>query len=151
MAAQVQANIRPAREGDAPAITRLCGQLGYPASLEEVQRRLHRVIQEAGTHIVCVAEMPGQGVVGWVHAFVCDSLLVDTYVEIGGLIVDREYRRHGLGRRLMEAAEEWALRRGCGQIRLRSNVIREGAHRFYERLGYEFVKTQVTLRKVITG
>ena len=50
----------------------------------------------------------------------------------------------------MEAGEAWARARGLKEMVLRSNVIRERAHAFYRRLGYEEQKRQVKLRRRLT-
>jgi GNAT superfamily N-acetyltransferase len=50
----------------------------------------------------------------------------------------------------MEAAERWAIARGHRVLRLRSRVQREGAHRFYERLGYRIAKTSHTFQKQLS-
>jgi GNAT superfamily N-acetyltransferase len=50
---------------------------------------------------------------------------------------------------LLEEVEEWAKARGCSTMRLRSNVVRKDAHRFYVNLGYEIVKRQLAFRKVL--
>jgi ribosomal protein S18 acetylase RimI-like enzyme len=47
----------------------------------------------------------------------------------------------GFGRLLMTEAEAWAEKQGCAEVRLRSSVTREDAHRFYEGIGYEIRKT----------
>jgi GNAT superfamily N-acetyltransferase len=52
-----------------------------------------------------------------------------------------------VGARLLASAEEWARKRGCKSMSVRSNVIRERAHKFYERNGYEHYKTQKAFRK----
>ena len=62
--------------------------------------------------------------------------------EVNGLVVDRDVRSRGVGRLLLERAEEWARDRGVPLIRLWSTTTREGAHRFYERHGYTRIKTQ---------
>ena len=49
----------------------------------------------------------------------------------------------------MEEFERWAEARGCSAIMVRSNVVRERAHAFYQRLGFEVIKTQRVLRKPI--
>ena len=49
----------------------------------------------------------------------------------------------------MAAAEAWAAARGYDVMRLWSNVVRERAHRFYEELGYEHVKTSKVFRKAL--
>jgi GNAT superfamily N-acetyltransferase len=55
--------------------------------------------------------------------------------------------QYRLSAALTAAAEKRAAASGCTTIRLRSNVIRGDAHRFYERLGYERLKTQYAFRK----
>jgi hypothetical protein len=47
----------------------------------------------------------------------------------------------------MAEAERWSVERGVLEVRLRSNVIRKDAHRFYESLGYANVKSQFTFYK----
>ena len=71
----------------------------------------------------------------------------DAFVVIGGLVVDREYRKQGIGRRLLVRAEEWAAQQGCSLVRLWSNVKRVEAHGFYERAGYTNLKTQYSFAK----
>jgi GNAT superfamily N-acetyltransferase len=67
--------------------------------------------------------------------------------EILGLVVDSTHRGRGVGRRLVQAAEAWALARGLDQMAVRSNVGRAESHPFYERLGYVRAKTQHAYRK----
>lgn len=140
--------IRLAEIGDALRIALLCDQLGYPSSSEEVQRRLERIWQK-DDHVVYVAELPDKYVVGWIEVVVRPLVVTETQAEIEGLVVDEGYRQYGIGRQLMAQAEQWACEKGCWAVYLRSNVIREGAHVFYERVGYSATKTQVAFRKVV--
>jgi GNAT superfamily N-acetyltransferase len=141
-----QPNIRLARPDDVPRLTALCVQLGYPATQEAVQLQLDDLMSDAD-HVVYVAEAPGGEVVGWVHAFVRRLLIVGPHAEIGGLVVDEEHRGRGTGRLLMQEAEGWAREQGCQAIYLRSNIVRQGAHRFYKQIGYSNIKTSLTFRK----
>ena len=138
--------IRPARADDAERVAALCGQLGYPASCEAVECRLHEIRRDE-QHGVWVAASPDGTVVGWVHAYVCRFVIEDTQAEIGGLVVDEHHRRRGVGRLLVERVERWARERDCWAVHVRSNVIREDARAFYESIGYTLVKAQRVFRR----
>ena len=140
--------IRLARTADTERIAELCHQLGYPSSPEEVQRRL-RQIRQGASHAVFVAERLNGTVVGWVHVHVRPLVVADLQAEIGGLVVSEDYRRRGVGRMLMEQAEQWTREMGVGIVQVRSNVVREGAHAFYESTGYDKVKASLTFHKAL--
>lgn len=131
--------IRPATDADAERLAALCGQLGYPASPDQVRLRLERLLAD-GDHALFVAQTAEGRAVGWVHVFVRQLLVLDRHAELGGLVVDEGYRGRGTGRLLMETAEDWASGRGCEALYVRSNVVRERAHRFYEGIGYGLIK-----------
>lgn len=144
-----QLTIRPACVEDVPAIAVLCEQLGYPVSQRDVRRRLTDEAMQSSDHVIYVVEAPDGCVVGWVHTYVCRLVVRNRYAEIGGLVVEKDYRGRGIGRLLMDRVEHWARERECSEVRLRSNVIREGAHRFYEEIGYANVKASYTFRKML--
>jgi GNAT superfamily N-acetyltransferase len=76
-------------------------------------------------------------------------LVADLYAEVGGLVVDENHRGRGIGRILMQHAEQWARGRGCETVCVRSNVVRERAHVFYQGIGYDNIKTQRMFLKVL--
>jgi GNAT superfamily N-acetyltransferase len=138
--------IRRARTSDAPRLAELSGQLGYPTTAVQITKRI-RKLKPASENALFVADAPGAGVIGWAHVSVAHLVEVGTRAELNGLIVAEGQRSLGAGALLLEAAEEWARKRGCPGMSVRSNVIRERAHRFYERQGYEHYKTQKAFRK----
>jgi GNAT superfamily N-acetyltransferase len=138
--------IRRAKTTDAPRIAELAGQLGYPATVAQMRERL-RGIKPVSQHAVLVAETAEDGVIGWLHVSRQPLLEVEIRAEVNGLVVDERLRSAGAGARLLAAAEEWARKHGCEGMSVRSNVIRERAHEFYERNGYEHYKTQKSFRK----
>ena len=137
------------REGildDAPLLVELCEQLGYQVSTTRLRERLPYLLNNP-EHVVYVAGLGRADVAGWVHGYLVRLLESEVFVEIGGLVVDRDRRGVGVGRALMAAVEEWARKQRVMTVRLRSNVVRDGAHHFYRRIGYEVVKQQLTFQK----
>jgi GNAT superfamily N-acetyltransferase len=51
------------------------------------------------------------------------------------LVVTRTVRSRGVGRRLLDAASEWARAHGCPELGLASAAARKDAHRFYRQCG----------------
>jgi GNAT superfamily N-acetyltransferase len=145
----VPVRIRFAMVEDAERIAHLSGHLGYASTAEETARRLGELGRNS-EHAVLVAES-GRVLLGWVHVHVSHSLVTDTPTEIAGLVVDEQQRRRGIGQMLMEHAEQWAQDKGCRSVRLRSNVVRNDAHAFYEKLGYQHIKTQKAFRKILVA
>ena len=147
-AQETKLRIRRARKSDAERIAELSGQLGYPATAKQMVKRLARLKPES-KHAVMVAETQNASVVGWVHVSVSALLESDLRAEVNGLVVADGQRSLGAGARLLEAAEDWARKQGCAGMNVRSNVIRERAHAFYLRQGYEHYKTQKAFRKLL--
>ena len=142
-------SIRGAVLTDAVRLAELSGVLGYPTSREAVAERLERLLGR-GEEAVLVAESPSGHVIGWIHGSEQELLESGRRCEILGLVVDPEYQGQGVGRRLVVAVEQWAVRRGLEQIAVRSNVLRTDSHPFYERLGYTRAKTQHAYRKLLS-
>jgi GNAT superfamily N-acetyltransferase len=145
---QQTVKIRRAKSKDAARIAELSGQLGYPAKAEEIVQRLQK-IKPVTQHAVLVAESANLRVIGWVHVSVQPLIEVALRAEVNALVVDGEERSRGAGALLLRSAEEWARKRGCKSMSVRSNVVRERAHQFYLRNGYEHHKTQKAFRKAI--
>jgi GNAT superfamily N-acetyltransferase len=140
--------IRPATLADAPQLAPLTAQLGYPSTTEKIAERLREILGET-KHLILVAEHKQSQIVGYIEAFPFTTIASDRRVEIAGLVVDEACRSQGVGRLLMLRAEDWARANGYKETRLRSNVIREEAHRFYENLGYRLNKTQMSFLKTL--
>jgi GNAT superfamily N-acetyltransferase len=139
--------IRRARKTDSLRIAELSAQLGYPATGQEIVQRMERM-RPAALHAVFVAESE-KLVTGWLHVSVTPLLEVPLRAEVNGLVVDEKRRSAGSGAELLQAAERWAAKKGCKSVSVRSNVIRERAHEFYLRNGYEHYKTQKAFRKFL--
>ena len=141
---RIEMVVRAAVPSDHVAIARLLGQLGYPSTREETAARLEAVLAR-DDHAVFVAD-DGGSVCGWVHVLFTPRL-EPPFVELGGLIVEESKRGSGVGRALIAAAEAWARHSGAPSLRVRTNMVRENAHRFYSRMGFEVLKTQTVFVK----
>ncbi len=137
---------RPPRRQDYARLADLAGQLSYPSTAEEIAQRL-TVMAGSRDHAVFVAETQEGEIAGWIAVFISRGLEVNPRGEISGLIVDERFRSQAVGKHLLARAEEWTREQGCDVLGLRSNVIRDRAHAFYLREGYQHTKTQKTFRK----
>ena len=146
-------SIRVARIKDIPDITRLNAQLGYSEISEIMHRRFRRLRKDRRNHRVYVAvagaALAGSVVIGWIHVFSDKLLTVGPRAEIGGLVVDEAWRGRGVGSALVCRAEEWAREREISPLVIRTNVIRTGAHGFYEKCGYTLLKQSKVYSKEI--
>ena len=140
--------IRKARAGDAVRVAELSGQLGYPTPAKEMAKRLRAVLKDRDGACF-VAETKEHRVVGWVHVSTTPLIEVERRAEVNGLVVDETVRSQGAGWLLLDAGEKWAKKKGCTGMSVRSNVLRERAHVFYLRHGYEHYKTQKAFRKTL--
>jgi len=126
--------VRDATPDDAPAAAELLEELGYPVSAGEARARLAR----AGERVL-LAESAGRAL--GLLALAVQPLITHSrpVARITAMVVRDGARRAGVGRRLLERAEELARAGGCPGIELTSALRpeRAAAHRFYEARGYE--------------
>lgn len=145
--AELSFSVRPARAEDAARLTDLSVQLGYPVSQAEVRQRLVEQILPDAENALFVAETTGGEVIGWAHAYIRALITDPPNIELGGLVVDERYRSCGVGAKLVQRVENWARGRGIEAVFVRSNIKRERAHKFYQRIGYTVLKTSLTFHK----
>ena len=148
MATLSELSVRRLTVEDADAVAELSGQLGYPASSDDLRKRLQE-ISLTGERVAFAAELQGK-LAGWVEASIERHLQSPACVVIGGLVVRDELRGLGIGKRLCEEIEAWTRRKSIQCLRVRSQIMREDAHRFYLREGYRVVKTSLVLEKTLS-
>lgn len=137
------------RADDSAAVADLTGELGYPVGTDEMARRVTALAQRSDDTILLVAVDAADGPVGWIHVERVDTLESGPMAGIAGLVVGEGSRSDGIGARLLAAGEAWARDHGLDIVQVRSRTTRERAHRFYEREGYELVKSSAVFRKRI--
>ncbi len=134
------------RIADAETVAGLSGQLGYPSTRAQIERRFRATEGDPDSRIFLAEGVDG-AVLGWLHVFGVHLLESEGQAEIGGLVVDSRVKGQGVGTALVNAAEAWARERGYTDMAVRSNVIRTEAHKFYQRRGYTIIKSQYKFQK----
>lgn len=132
--------IRCAEMDDVQSITDLSEQWGYSSTKERILHCLQE-ISNNHDHVIYVF-LKGEQVVGWIHGIYSLRIETDPFVEIGGLVVDKDYRRMGVGKSLVDKIVEWSLHKHCHSVRVRCNIMRKEANAFYSSIGFKEIKQQ---------
>ena len=127
--------IRDGRLNDASDLAALMCELGYETTTTEMRERLGPILGDARCSTI-VGEMDNKvcGMIGTL-AYASHEHN-DLSGKIIALVVSKKQRRNGIGRALVAAAEEDFARRRITRVTLTARFEREGAHQFYEALGY---------------
>lgn len=130
--------IRKATMEDVSELASFDGGLGYPTTDEEMKGRFKNI----GTNLLYntqVAEVNGNiaGMIGMNLGYHYEKN--GNYIRIVALVVDQNYRRQGIGERLIQTAEEWAREKGATKLVLNSGNRdeRSDAQQFYKDRGFE--------------
>ena len=132
--------LRVAELKDAESIAELSNRLGYESTNEKIQHRLSEILSHTDN---CVFVMLyNEKVIGWIHGFYTRRIESDSFIEIGGMVVDNNYRRKGIGRMLVQKIMEWAHEKKIEKIRVRCNTLRNETHTFYRSICFVEMKEQ---------
>jgi aminoglycoside 6'-N-acetyltransferase I len=146
--------IREAQLDDASDLAAMMATLWPDGSIEEHRAEAESMIRTRmcgtlpATFFVAVE---GRNLIGFVqvglrsHADGCDPAQPVGYIE--GWFVDEHRRRAGVGRRLIDAAEEWSRLKECREMASDAVVDNETSHRAHRALGFEVVERCVYFRK----
>ncbi len=119
--------------------------LGYENSPALIRQNLENILS-GDSDLILIAEYNGQPV-GFVHAEDYNSLYSTPQKDLMSLAVKKEYQNLKIGTSLMEQVEKWAKETGRCGVRVLSQERLKDAHKFYEHLGYEYIKTQLNFEK----
>jgi GNAT superfamily N-acetyltransferase len=132
--------IRKAESDDIPSILSLYSEIGFsgeePLAEREARDRFLRIQSYPDYHIY-VAVHEG-------HIIATFALLImDNLAHHGApsgvvedVVVRKDWQREGVGKQLMDYAMRKCKEAKCYKLMLSSNAAREGAHKFYESLGF---------------
>jgi len=124
-------------QGIVGAINELLSQLVSTPRVVS-QEELANIVRQQGTRLYLAYEK--SGVVGMLTAVVyhCPTR---TSMMIEDVVVDEEFRRLGIAKRLTMTALDWARSHDVATIDLTSNPTRTAAHELYRSLGFELRET----------
>lgn len=127
--------LRNAKPTDAPQIVELIKELGHDISEKQVKKNLATLAKSGETPLVATLDKRVVGVCG-----ISRRVVIHRPAPIGritALVVHKDAQRGGIGRKLVDAAEEWMRSKGCGLVEVTTNDRRAAAHAFYRHMGYE--------------
>jgi GNAT superfamily N-acetyltransferase len=137
------ATVRLAKDTDIPRILELYSQFSFQpgdyeaAPLEECRKTLGKMSRTPGCSLL-VAEENGE-VAGTLFMATLPGMAHRTspFAVVEYMVVDEKARRKGIGRALVEHCMKLAKEAGCYKVMLTSDKRREGAHKFYESVGFQ--------------
>ena len=128
--------IRACTPDDAAAVSTLLSELGYTVPIRQATENIQE-LSKTGADPIFVAVADGR-VVGLLAAHLCRMFqYASPVVRVTALVVERRARHRGVGRLLMEHAEQIGSAAGCEFVELTSAMNRTEAHAFYRSIGYE--------------
>jgi GNAT superfamily N-acetyltransferase len=128
---------RAAHPDDAEELAALLAELGYPDNEPDAVRHRLATWGDGGHGRVLVADDGGR-VAGVVAVAMLPYFERDgCWARIVAIVVGEAWRGMGVGRLLIEAAEEAARERGCVAMEVTTARYRVRAREFYRTLGFE--------------
>ncbi|CAM5416173.1 GNAT family N-acetyltransferase [Streptomyces fimicarius] len=134
--------IRPVAPDDLAAVVAMLAddplgaQRESPDDLAPYREALQRLADDPNQHVVVAVRE--DRVVGTLQLTIVPGLSRRgaTRSIIEGVRIHGDERGSGLGTQLIQWAVDESRRQNCQLVQLTSDVTREDAHRFYERLGF---------------
>lgn len=134
----MKSKIRPMTHQDIEVVQKLAVELGYPDSLEVVQKRFQELVVLPFHRLLVLDD---RGIKGWIHLERTFSMIAPVRVQIKALVVSEMERGKGFGKALLNEATAWGKDSGVGTIYLSANIIRDKSHAFYLKNGFSKKKT----------
>jgi aminoglycoside 6'-N-acetyltransferase I len=153
----VATKVRQAQISDQHDLAKMRELLWPDSSIEEHRKEVDAVLRTGryGTlpMAILVSQDEDGALTGFLevglrsHADGCDTAQPVGFVE--GWFVHEAFRRQGIGKALMQFAEEWARSHGCQEMASDTWIDDERSQRTHQALGFEVVDRCVHFRKTI--
>ncbi|MBZ6074941.1 aminoglycoside 6'-N-acetyltransferase [Microvirga puerhi] len=136
--------------------TRLRAALWPESSREDHHREAEEfLLTPSSDAVVLLALADGSRTAGFVEVALrrdyVNGCVSSPVAFLEGIYVDRNWRRGGIARLLVKAAEAWAMERGCSEFASDADLGNTVSHAMHERLGFEETERVVYFRKQLAS
>lgn len=135
-------NIAPASPGDGPAMARLLAEMDhfYGASradpVDERVRQINDALFSSRPVAYALLAWDGAALAGMAaYSFLWPAVGLTRSLYLKELYVGASHRRQGIGKHLMKAVFETAIRHGCSRVEWTTDTGNASAQAFYAGLG----------------
>jgi aminoglycoside 6'-N-acetyltransferase I len=142
--------IRPLQPDDRPAWLRMRCNLWPDFAPGDLEREQADMLADPARNAVFVAQAADAGLAGFVEVSLHDWAEGCTTHPVGYIeawYVEPRHRRTGVGRRLIEAAEQWARSLRCTEMASDAELANTLSHTAHAALGYSEVIRVVLFSK----
>jgi len=142
--------IRPVRDSDWNELMRMSRALFPTQTWEEDEAEMRDIIARADSEVFVIERAGTDGLAGFVEVgtrSVVDGCSSSPVGYIEAWYVDPDIRRTGLGRALLQRAEQWALAQGYSEMGSDALLENDVSHAAHKRCGYTEVDRVITYRK----
>lgn len=139
----MEIRIEPAKTEDIDALIALLAILfsieqDFKPDTEAQRRGLALLLANPERGMIFVARHSERGVVGMVSAqLVISTAIGAPSVWIEDMVIDAVFRGQGLGKALLERAQEWGMVQGAGRVQLLADADNMLALDFYRHLDWQ--------------
>ncbi len=140
--------IREAETTDLFALGELMNELGYDTTMDEMKTRFENIHNHKDYKtFIATNDTEILGMVGLSKNYAYEQNGI--YVRVLALVTRSKFRQKGIGKKLMDVAEDWARTIGASTILLNcgNREEREIAQLFYKKIGYQ-IKSSGFIKKL---
>lgn len=135
--------IRKATVDDIPGLDKVMQVISDgPGDREKMARLIRKISQDEQKYLLVAIDRENNEIVGSLLGVVFEDICGDCrpILLVENVAVLEKCQGNGVGRRMFEEIESWGRKMDCHYEMLVSGMNRVGAHKFYERIGFEQVK-----------
>lgn len=145
--------LSPACPQDMPQMIALLDDLfgieqDFAANAAKQEAGLQQLLASPHTACILVARNAEQTVIGMVTAQLVISTAEGGYSAwIEDMVIAQAYRRHGIGKRLLQGILDWARAQGASRAQLLVDVDNAPAVAYYDHLGWS--SSRMGMRRIL--